>query len=53
VATFLSARWSQATKAAPPVPIGLQFWTADKQQAHAARSEGLVVEWIEDGASRG
>ena len=32
--------------------IGLQLWTADKRQARAARSEGLV-EWIEDGASRG
>ena len=26
--------------------IGLQFWTADKQQAHAARSEGLAVELV-------
>src|SRR5215471_9967562 len=26
--------------------LGLEFWTADKQQAHAARSEGLTVELV-------
>ncbi len=26
--------------------IGVEFWTADKQQAHAARIEGLTVELV-------
>jgi hypothetical protein len=26
--------------------IGLEFWTADGQQAQAARAEGLVVELV-------